>query len=252
MPADDHPPPAKAPKQHARVAAELIARIEDGRYPLDTLLPTEHQLSAEFGLSRQTIREALRQLADRGLVTRQPGVGTRVARRSAGRHYTYSIGSAAELEHYADSARLVIDRMGLVEATPELAQRLGCAEGSTWHHIEGLRIRKLDGVPLGLSEIYLRAWFPGVEAHLRQLVGAIHVMLAREYDFHVEDFRQEARAVLLGKAEALRLDSRPKGPAMEVVRRYHDRDGRLVLRGRIVYPADRFSTSMHFRRTPVR
>lgn len=238
--------------QHARIAAMLMSRIASGAYPVGGLLPTEHQLSEEFGRSRQTIREALRHLTALDLVERQPGVGTRVVQQSPKVHFAYSINSLSELAEYAQEARLEISAIRKTVVTAEQAALLECSEGSSWHNIQGVRFRQADGVPLGVTQIYLRDWFPGVQEHLLKLKGATHVMLAREYGVEVDEIRQDARATLLTKPEAELLEASEGGPGMEVVRRYYQADGSLILSGRIVYPADRFSLSMRFRRSTQR
>jgi GntR family transcriptional regulator len=235
--------------QHARIAAMLMSRIASGHYPVGGLLPTEHQLSEEFRRSRQTIREALRHLTNLNLVARQPGVGTRVVQQSPKAHFAYSINSLSDLAEYALEARLEISSIRKVVVTGQQAALLECPEGASWHDIQGVRFRQADGVPLGVTEIFLRDWFPGVEAHLRKLEGATHVMLAREYGVTIEEIRQDARATLLTKREAQLLEASEGGPGMEVVRRYFQADGSLILSGRIVYPAERFSVSMRFRKS---
>lgn len=235
--------------QYAVVAATLISEIRTGKYPVGSLLPTEHQLSDEFQRSRQTIREALRHLSTLGLVTRQPGVGTRVVQRTPLAHYAYSINSMTELEDYADGTRLLITSIDPLTVRGDLARQLGCSDGAAWLHLKGTRFAKSDGLPIGTSEIYLRAWYPGVEEHLRALTGAIHVMLSREYGAMVEEIRQDARAVLLDAGTAEAVGSTPGSAGMEVVRRYYVHGERLVLMGRIIYAAERFSFSMRLRRT---
>jgi len=253
MKTQETPSPARKgqrnPPQHALVASRLISLIASGRHPVGALLPTEHELSAEFGLSRQTIREALRNLAAQGLVTRQPGVGTRVVRRTPGMQGAYSIASMAELEEYADEARLHVDGIREVIVEGDDARLLECSEGALWIDIKGTRYRRADNVPIGVTGIFLRAWFPGVEEHIRRLTGAIHVMLERQYDTVVEEIRQDARAVLLSPHEARLLGAKAGGPGLEVIRRYYLSDERMVLRGRIVYAADRFGFSLRFRRS---
>ena len=64
--------------RYAALAQSLLHDIESGRYPVGSLLPTEIELVEQFGLSRHTVREAIRQLQQVGLVTRRKGVGTRV------------------------------------------------------------------------------------------------------------------------------------------------------------------------------
>ncbi len=53
--------------------------IEQGEYHPGERLPSEHELSDRLGISRPTLREALRQLAEERVIVRRHGVGTFVA-----------------------------------------------------------------------------------------------------------------------------------------------------------------------------
>src|SRR5204863_1480167 len=66
----------------ASVHDELSERIDQGRLAAGTRLPSEPELAAEFGVSRATLREALRALEGQGLVRRLWGSGTYVADRT--------------------------------------------------------------------------------------------------------------------------------------------------------------------------
>ncbi|WP_280514954.1 FadR/GntR family transcriptional regulator [Azorhizobium oxalatiphilum] len=59
-----------------RVHHQLRARITAGEYAAHSRLPGEHDLSAQFGVSRPVVREALRRLRDDGLVFSRQGAGT--------------------------------------------------------------------------------------------------------------------------------------------------------------------------------
>lgn len=63
-----------------RVAGVLHARISDGTYPLGTLLPPQRELAEEFGVSRDTVQRALRDLTNGGWITSRQGSGSRVSR----------------------------------------------------------------------------------------------------------------------------------------------------------------------------
>ncbi len=62
-----------------RILVVLKTRIEDGQYRLGTWLPTERELSAEFDADRSAVRTALADLAESGLIEREPGKRPRVA-----------------------------------------------------------------------------------------------------------------------------------------------------------------------------
>lgn len=59
---------------------QLAARIAAGEWQPGDMLPTEAQLRAQYGVSRSTVRQALRELELEGTITRQRGKGTFVAR----------------------------------------------------------------------------------------------------------------------------------------------------------------------------
>lgn len=58
------------------IARRLASAIREGRYVPGVRLPSERDLSAEFGVSRPVLREALKQLQDDGLVATRRGRGT--------------------------------------------------------------------------------------------------------------------------------------------------------------------------------
>ncbi|PJI94205.1 FadR/GntR family transcriptional regulator [Luteimicrobium subarcticum] len=61
-----------------QAADALAARITAGEWAVGTTLPSEHALTAELGVGRSTVREAVRILAARGLVRARQGVGVLV------------------------------------------------------------------------------------------------------------------------------------------------------------------------------
>ncbi|RYH12280.1 GntR family transcriptional regulator [Tropicimonas sp. IMCC6043] len=66
---------------YAQVKQSLAERIADGEFGEGDFLPPEPDLCAELGVSRITLRRAVGELCDEGLLIRQQGRGTVVARR---------------------------------------------------------------------------------------------------------------------------------------------------------------------------
>ena len=77
--------------RYMQLAQTLINEIQSGRFPVGSTIPTEFELCEQFGASRSTVREAVKQLVQLGMVVRQAGhrhdrqggeVGRRLSRRS--------------------------------------------------------------------------------------------------------------------------------------------------------------------------
>jgi len=120
------------------VLAELTGAILDGRLPEGGALPSEARLAARFGVSKQVVREAIRQLAALGVVEIGQGRSTRVVAMTGeplGRFWRFAVGDTAvglqeavELRRMLEPqvARLAAQRAtsaGLAELT-EALQRM--------------------------------------------------------------------------------------------------------------------------------
>ena len=69
-------------KIHAYLVNELGREIVGGMHQPGSLLPSEQEMRARFSVSRTTLREVYRVLADKGLIVSRPKVGTRVRAKS--------------------------------------------------------------------------------------------------------------------------------------------------------------------------
>lgn len=95
----------------ARISGELQAGLSADTYAPGTRLPTEAQLAEQFGVSRPTVRAALRQLEARGLVRTQHGVGTFVLARRAVQ------AGLEKMDSITDSIRAMGRQPGMVYAS---------------------------------------------------------------------------------------------------------------------------------------
>jgi DNA-binding GntR family transcriptional regulator len=144
-----------APPKYAQVVAEIQRRIERGEYQPGTLLPSEHQLVADFGVSRPTIVKALSSLRLDGWIDTQQGKGSFVRGRPAlaGAQRTRPAENALELPETALAGQLV--QAGVKRAPAYVTALLGLEPGATAF----LRQRLLsedDGTPVELASIWLR------------------------------------------------------------------------------------------------
>jgi DNA-binding GntR family transcriptional regulator len=64
---------------YVQLADHIAARIAAGELEPDAMLPNERAMTAEYGVSIDTVRSAREELVKRGLVIAKPGKGTFVA-----------------------------------------------------------------------------------------------------------------------------------------------------------------------------
>ncbi|WP_456697621.1 GntR family transcriptional regulator [Aeromicrobium sp. P5_D10] len=96
----------RAESSYSRVARELRAQILQGAFSDGQRLPTEAELSADYSMSRQTIRRAFQELVSEGMVYRIPGRGTFAQSASDG--YIRQVGSVDDLMGLSDDTGMEI------------------------------------------------------------------------------------------------------------------------------------------------
>lgn len=73
---------AAARNFHTFVINEIGVGIVSGHFAVGSILPSDAEMMASYGVSRTVLREALRTLEAKGMVEARPKVGTRVSQRS--------------------------------------------------------------------------------------------------------------------------------------------------------------------------
>src|SRR5712691_4888322 len=119
-----------APPRYAQVVAEIKNRIERGTYTPGSLLPSEHQLVGEFGVSRPTIVKALSILRQDGWIETQQGKGSFVRGRPAleGVERSRPAHDVIELAETELAGELV--QAGVKMAPPHIVALLGLDAGA--------------------------------------------------------------------------------------------------------------------------
>jgi GntR family transcriptional regulator len=232
---------ASSPPRYQRVADELIRRIGAGKYPVGEYLPTEMELCRQYKISRHTVREALRQVRDAGLISRRRRVGTEVVARMPTASYRQPTNSIKDLLQYAEETRLSVLQTKRVSCTTPLAELLECGEGDTWLRIDSLRAVPDDIRPICMTTAYVDAGLPDIDKQLERLTGPISAMLERVYGIRIARIEQSIQAVRLTKRQAKLLRSDAGSPALRAIRRYYDARGRLIELSNAIHPGDRFT-----------
>ncbi|MEP4377695.1 MAG: GntR family transcriptional regulator [Alphaproteobacteria bacterium] len=231
--------------RYEQVARRLAEEISDGVFAPGEYLPGETAIGQRFGVSRHTVREALRRLQSLGLVASQQGKGTTVLAREPTGLYQQQFSSIDDLLQYADKTRLVDVSQHTLEIDPELAVTIGCTAGQRFVKTEALRLTGTTQTaqPLAWNTIYIADIYAGAAAEIGKYRGFIGKLIEERYGERIIELRQEVRAIALADHEARRLDASPGSPALEMQRWYIGQDGKPFQYVIAVHPADRYTIS---------
>lgn len=137
------------PIRYRQIADALRSRVEGGEFAAGRLLPSESELSEEYGASRVTIRRALAALRDDGLIDSRQGLGWFVAADPLRQH----LGRLGTIEAQIEASGVEADRQVLefafVDAPPEAARVLGCDRV-----LEVVRLNLADGQPFARVTVW--------------------------------------------------------------------------------------------------
>lgn len=245
------PGEADAGRQTLRrsVLHALQGEIAAGNPAVGRLLPGEHELCARFGVSRHTVREALRDLANLGLVDRRQGSGTRVISAMPRGRYVQSMRTLEELRQYASDTRHIIRTLNTsADLTGAEADAVGAKPEERWVRIEGTRI---DGEEAICATVVLVHWrFTPLLDDVSQYAetGTIYGLVEQRSGERIASAEQEISAQPMPQAAARALGEREGAPALLFIRRYLDAADRPMVCSLNWHKADRFTYRMRLRR----
>lgn len=226
--------------RYQRVAEELRAAIRRGSYPIGTRLPPETVLCAQLKVSRFTLREALRELGNAGLISRRRRTGT-IVTAGAQEARTNNIGSHRRNDNSSTAQNRLVYILSRrqIACNSSLSAMLECMPGRKWLRTESLTIREDDGRRLCATILFQdRSAFGSLsEAPCDQASPGLELPSPSPFSL----VEQQIIAVKLGRREARRLQSRPGLPALLAIRRYYISAGVLVALSRTTYRGSTFS-----------
>jgi len=203
------------------VANQLIAYIRSGHFVAGQQLPTEPELMKQFGVGRSTVREAVRMLANSGLLRVQQGVGTFIVENpenSEPLHQRLKRAAAKDIDEVRQLLEMDIAQKAAANRTQEqldqiegfLKERIRTShEGKTEECIQAdinfhLSIAKASGNDI-LADLYqafssrLKSWFLQIHPDTSKFIQTndLHKLLFLSIkDGNGEDAFNYARQIL--------------------------------------------------------
>jgi len=239
--------------RYAQVTEALSGAIANGDYPVGSILPNELELAKQFGVSRSTVRAAMKELQALGLVSRKKSAGTRVesARPSAhGTNFINSFSTIEAIQQFGEETERVVQSTESLVADDDLAARLGCRPGSRWLRIFSLRHPPGgEGRPICWTDVYIAdAYAARLLERLHTHEGLLSSLIEEFAGRPVTEVRQDISAQCLTEDQAAALDTQPSALALEIRRQYLLSSNELAEVSLSLHPADRFKYSTRITR----
>ena len=238
---------AKAPR-YQELTDLLAKEIAEGIHPVGQNLPTELELCKRFSTSRFTVREALRQLIDSGIIIRRQGSGSRVISKIPSTLYVQNLNSIDELLQYSSDTKLEMQHSEIIDATEELAKTLECQKNQKWLKIQTVRVAPQQS-PICWTNIFVSPEHSDLINHLGIDGTPVYSVLCRLFDLDAYNISLQMFAGSMDETRSWIMGVEPNSPTLIIIRKYKDKNGKLFEVSISEHPAGRFTFSAHMERT---
>ncbi|NOK60418.1 MAG: DNA-binding transcriptional regulator, GntR family [Chloroflexi bacterium AL-W] len=188
--------------------------IDQGSLALGSMIPSERDLCDLYQVSRSTLRQAVQELINEGLLERRRGVGTYVAQPKIRHHLGSFSGFSERMKRagHAPSTHLIEHSIFEDEADSEIHAKLHVAASAPL--LRMVRLRLADEEPIMLETVYLPITrLPGLMPEQLANQSLYHV-LHTHYNIVICRLCETLEPVVLTPSDAQLLGTEPGLPAM--------------------------------------
>lgn len=234
---------------HLTLTEQTVLAIQDairlGKFPAGSQLPTEMELLQMLGISRTTLREALRILEEQRLIRKRRGLGTFVRERAIIKDMSQNFGITEMISQAGYTPGTRDFQITVEKASAVLAEKLNIPTDSLMVVIE--RVRTANKTPIVLTrdimpQAYLGSWTP-TSANLSGV--SLYECLERYANIRIVDGMASFSPVQASREMAKKLSIERNALLLLIEQVDHDQDQRPVLYSAEYHLTDKFNFIVH-------
>jgi len=207
---------------YRQIADYIRQKIDGGEWPVAYQVPTEQRLCRQFNVSRITVVKALGRLVDEGLLVREQGRGTFVAKPLLAHEPSELLSFSEEMRRQGKEPYSTILEKASEWPSTRLIQHLGLPGESRVWHIK--RLMLADHQPIGVQTTWLPVTrFPELGDKITDNVS-LYELLRGEYGVNVDSAVETYSALQLDAEEKKLLKADSSIAAFAVERLSFSRD----------------------------
>ena len=215
----------------------LIDQIETGMLRPGDPIPSENELCRKYGVSKNTVLQAIQALVNKRIVHRVRGKGTFVTDPKISQSITMLLSYSSEIIGINGFPKNRSVESKMMPALPAIARHLGIPENSPIYHIQILR--EAGGIPIAIQTSFLPADLcPGlIDEPFED--GSLFKTLQRRYSINITSVQETFQAVKSENYEAKLLEIKVGEPLVLLERFSSEKSGRIVELARTLLRGDR-------------
>ncbi len=222
----------------------IQGRVSSGEYPVGMCLPSEREYCEEYGISRMTVRQAISDLVNEGLLRRERGKGTYVSQPKIEQKLQVLTSFTEDMKRRNMHPGTRLIQMTTCPATGRVARQLGIEDGESVYEIT--RLRLADDEPMAIETAYVPINYLPDFTEEKVASGSLYKVM-RERGIEIAYATQTLEASLAKVTEASKLNIKNKAPVLLIERTTYASGGQAVEFVKSVYRGDRYKFAIDLR-----
>lgn len=225
-----------------QLRAYLHGQIESKQLQPGELIPSEHQLTRMFNVSRYTVRQAINQLVEEGFLYRRAGKGTFVKIPTITQPFLSVTSFTEAMLHSGYHPGTVVLDLHVEQGDPAIRQALQLKPDERLAKL--IRVRYADALAVGLTTSYLPERLAVGLTHADLIAHSLYALLKERHNISPHISRMTLHAVTARPQEAALLRIRPHTALFSMIGVVITQDGQVMEHVQSLYRGDwlRFTT----------
>jgi GntR family transcriptional regulator len=224
----------------------LIQEIKSGRLKPGDMVPSEREMSELYGISRMTVRQALQELVNEGILVREKGKGSFVAEPKISQGLLKLTSFSEDMRNRGMEPGALVLSQQVVSADEKIAELLRIDEND--QILELRRVRYADDRPMAIEQTHLSITrFPGIEEQNFSQIS-LYQWLEEKYGINISHARQTIEVALPNRDEAEILGIPKTVPVILTERTTFDESGIPIEHAISIYRGDRYKLYVDLKR----
>jgi GntR family transcriptional regulator len=224
-----------------QIESIIKEQIENGEYNYGDILPSENELQRIYNVSRVTIRQAMKDLANDGYLKSARGIGTMVVFEKIDENVKRVISFSKEMEQHGITMETSYCRMSIEKSGKYVASKLNILEDDEVYKL--VRVRCVKNAPLVYSITYLKKICEfSLDANLYK--ESLYNLLETQYGIKIVKGQDTFEATLADKRIGEFLKISEGAPVFKRSRITFDQNENIVEYTYCYYPGEKYKYSV--------